>query len=232
MRMSVENAQERVALIMGEAGTGKTTLAKRIANSAFDGSPISMKSVLATEGISSPNRFVRKITDYLGIPPQRSLEKSLEHLNSFVVNNSQTGSGLFLVIDADLKSATVNTLLDILLWKDTQGFPLAVRAIVFSQNNIFRYAETKPALNEIVGIRQTLGNLSFASASSLIENRVRMAGRSAPLFQPDALSEIVERTKGHPGDLIDLANRSFTNLLESNEDSISLRTVLEAQDLI
>ena len=229
MRMSVESAEKRIAMIMGEDGTGKTTLAKRLANSVFDGSPVSMKSVLITEETPTPTALVRRIIDDLGVQTRRSLEERLKLLNEFVINNSQTGSGLFLVIDTDLDSSTFNTLLEILHWTDVQGFPLAVKVVVFSRENIFKYIESKPALRDIVGMRQTLGNLSFASASNLIESRVRMAGRSAPLFQPEALNEIIESTNGNLGSLLSLADQAFALLLDSNDTSVSLRVVMEAQ---
>ena len=229
LRMSVENSKERIALIMGTQGAGKTILAKRMSNSVFDESPFSMKSVLIADDIPTPNSLVKKINDILGLQTQRSLEDRLVLLNEFITNNSQTGSGLFIVIDTEISKSTLKTLNKILNWTDSQGFPLAVKAVVFNSGNIFRFTEKIDKLNDIVGLRHTLGNLSFASASNLLESRVRMAGRSSPLFQSDALHEIVEKTDGHPGSLVDLANEVFNILLESNDESVSIRTVMEAQ---
>jgi len=107
---------------------------------------------------------------------------------------------------------------------------LNIRTAIFSENNLFKYEESKKILKDFVGVRKTLGNLSFASATKILESRPKMAGRSAPLFQPAAAAEIVEYSNGHPGELISLAGITFALLLDSNEMSISLQMVMEARN--
>lgn len=229
LQLCVDEPQKRVALIRGEKGTGKSTLTTRLSNTVFPGGTISLPSVLIKESIPTQTSFVRLINDFFQLETKRSLEDRLDVLRNFVLRQQVQGGGLFIIIDESLISQVWSTLLSILSWNQ-EGELLNIRAAVFSENNLFKYEESKKQLKGFVGIRKTLGNLSFASATRILENRPKMAGRSAPLFQPSAASEIVERSNGHPGELIGQANKAFEVLLDSNEMSISLQMVLESRN--
>jgi len=229
LHLCVEEPQKRVALIRGGKGTGKSTLTTRLSNTIFPGGTVPLSSVLIEESIPTQTAFVRSINDFFQLETKRSLEDRLEVLRNFVLHQQEQSGGLFMIIDESLISQVWSTLLDILSWKQ-EGELLNVRAAIFSENNLFKYEESKKQLKEFVGIRKTLGNLSFASATRILENRPKMAGRSAPLFQPPATAEIVERSNGHPGELIGLANKAFEFLMDSNEMSISLQMVLESRN--
>jgi len=231
LRLCVEDPRQRVALIRGEAGTGKTTLTTRLSNTVFGSGIVTMPSVLLAEEVPTPTTFVRAVNDALGLDTRRSLAGRLEVLKAYVSRQTALGKGLFLIIDENINSQVWSTLLEILDWREN-GQLLSVRAAVFSESNLFKFEETKELLQEYVGVRRTLSNLSFSSATRILENRPRMAGRSAPLFQPDAVSEIVEYSNGHPGTLIRLANKAFLKLLDSNESAINLQAVLDARSKI
>jgi type II secretory pathway predicted ATPase ExeA len=230
LQLAVGPRESRVALIRGEEGTGKTTLTTRLADSVYPNGTVSLSSVLINQEVPTPTTFVRAVNDSFQLETKRSLEDRLDVLRAFVRAEQTQGRGLLLIIDQGLDSQVWSTLLEILRWREG-GELLNVRAAVFSENNLFKYEETKQDLKDFVGIRKTLGNLSFASANRILETRPKMAGRSAPLFQPSAAAEIVEKSGGHPGELIDQAGSAFNLLLDSNESSISLQMVMEARRL-
>ncbi|MBS3750816.1 MAG: hypothetical protein KGY39_04830 [Anaerolineales bacterium] len=231
LRLCVGEPRQRVALIRGEKGAGKTTLTTRLSSTVFADGVISMPSVLVSEEIPTPTTFVRTVNDTLGLDTRRSLAGRLEVLKAYASQQTAQGKGLFLIIDENVNSQVWSTLLEILDWQE-DGQLLSVRAAVFSESNLFKFEETKTLLREYVSVRRTMSNLSFSSATRILENRPKMAGRAAPLLQPGAVSEIVEYSNGHPGTLISLANKAFQKLLGSNEDSISLQMVLEARSKI
>jgi len=231
LRLCVGEPRQRVALIRGEKGAGKTTLTTRLSSTVYADGVISMPSVLVAEETPTPTTFVRTVNDTLGLDTRRSLAGRLEVLKAYVSQQTVQGKGLFLIIDENVNSQVWSTLLEILDWQEN-GQLLSVRAAVFSESNLFKFEETKTLLREYVSVRRTMSNLSFSSATRILENRPRMAGRAAPLLQPGSVSEIVEYSNGHPGTLISLANKAFQKLLGSNEDSISLQMVLEARSKI
>lgn len=229
LQLCVGDPQQRVALIRGEAGTGKTTLTTRLVNTFFPGGVVSLSAVLINEPVPTQTTFVRSINDSFALETKRSLEERLDILKDFVLQQQGGRSGLFVLVDGNINSQIWSTLLDILSWEQN-GELLNVRTAVFSENNLFKYEESKKKLKDFVGVRKTLGALSFASATRILESRPKMAGRSAPLFQPAAAAEIVEYSNGHPGELISLAGKTFDLLLDSNEMSISLQMVMEARN--
>ena len=228
LQLCVDERQNRVALVRGEEGAGKTTLTTRLSETIFPGGTVSLSSVLVQEDIPTPTTFVRAVNDYFLLETKRSLEDRLDVLRRFILSQQQEGEGLLILVDENLSSQVWSTLLEILSWRQN-GELLNVRAAVFSENNLFKYEESKKNLSDFVGVRRTLGNLSFASANKILENRPKMAGRSAPLFQPNAAAEIVESSGGHPGTMIDLAGAAFVLLLDSNESAINLQMVMEAK---
>ena len=228
LQLAVDARSNRLALIRGEEGTGKTTLTTRLADSIYPGGTVSLASVLVQEDVPTPTTFVRAVNDHFQLETKRSLEDRLQVLRQFILDEQAQGRGLLFIIDESLSSQVWSTLLEILRWK-ANGELLNVRAAVFSENNLFKYEETKQDLKDFVGVRKTLGNLSFASANRILETRPKMAGRSAPLFQTNAAAEIVESSGGHPGRMIALAGQAFDLLLDSNETSISMQMVMEAR---
>ena len=228
LQLAVGPREERLALIRGETGTGKTTLTTRLAESIYPGSTVSLSSVLISDDIPTPTTFVRAVNDHFQLETKRSLADRLEVLRAFLLAEQAQDRGLLIVVDESVSSQVWSTLLEVLSWRQN-GELLNVRAAVFSENNLFKYEETKKNLKAFVGVRKTLGNLSFASANKILETRPKMAGRSAPLFQANAAGEIVESSGGHPGDLIRLAGKAFDLLLDSNESSISMQMVMEAR---
>lgn len=255
LRMAVDPAGKSLALVMGAEGTGKTTLARRLANSAFKGGSVPLRGVLVSwndsqerdadeaqengadtpqererDEIPSQTLFVRMINDALGIETRKSLEARLELLEEYASCASRSGSGLFIVVDANLIAPIYTTMLEMVRWANGGGSRLMIRFAIFSSDNLFAVESRKPELKEWVGVRHTLGQLSYTSASGMIEARVRMAGRSAPLFTPDAISELVDSTQGHPGRLMSLARRAFSVLLRGNEATIDLSALIEARE--
>ncbi len=229
LQLCVGEPHKRVALIRGGTGTGKSTLTTRLSNTVFPGGVVSLSSVLINEPVPTQTMFVRSVNDSFQLETKRSLEERLDVLKYFILQKQGRGAGLFIVVDENVNSQVWSTLLEILSWKQ-EGELLNIRTAIFSENNLFKYEESKKILKDFVGVRKTLGNLSFASATKILESRPKMAGRSAPLFQPAAAAEIVEYSNGHPGELISLAGITFALLLDSNEMSISLQMVMEARN--
>ncbi len=229
LRMAADPSGKSLALVMGSPGTGKTTLAWRLAHAVFPNADVSLQGVLVEGEIETPTVFIRKVNEALELETRKSLEDRMKLLYDFTLQATRSGSGLFIVVDASPDAAIFYTILEILQWKAPEGTPLMVRVAVFSAENLFALEGKKPELSELIGVRHTLGNLSFASASSVVETRAKMAGRSAPLFSPDALNELTDSSQGHPARLIELANRAFILLLQSNESSIDLPMLMAAK---
>jgi len=224
MRIIAEKRKRGIALIRGDAGTGKSILAHRLAGVAFPLGEVSAHGVLLEGEINTPTALIRMINGALDLPTERTFEGRLDLLHNYVKNLGETGESLFLAIDTSVKTSVINTLVEMASWQGELQY--LVQLAIFSSDNIFTYEEKRPSLTQYVGFRNTLGPLTWRSAADLIEARVRMAGRVAPMFTDDGLDVLIETSRGNPGKLLTTANQAFQLLLESNEEIITEATIL------
>ena len=136
---------------------------------------------------------------------------------------------MFLSIDSSLHIDVINTIIEMASWQNEENQHM-VQIAVFSKNNIFSMEEKRPILTPFVGFRNTLGPLTWQSASELIDARVRMAGRAAPLLTEDALDSLIEISRGIPGKLLSIANNSLQRLIANNDEIITEAYVITSSD--
>ena len=105
-----------------------------------------------------------------------------------------------------------------------------VQMAVFSSDNVFSLEEKRPVLTQFVGFRNTLGPLTWRSATDLVEARVRMAGRIAPMFTDDALDTLIEVARGIPGNIMRIADQALKLMINGNEEIITESTILLATE--
>jgi type II secretory pathway predicted ATPase ExeA len=228
LRIIVEKRRRGIALVRGDAGTGKSMLARRLVGTAFPSSDVNAIGVLLHKKISTPTTLVRMINSALDLPTERTYEGRLDILRRFAESLGSEGNSLFISIDAEVKPDVVATLVDMASWQQDEQH--LVQFALFSDDNVFSLEEKRPSLTQYVGFRNTLGPLTWRSASDLVDARIRMAGRVAPLFTDDALDTLIEVSRGTPGNLMEIANRALQILLGDNQDIITEATVLAAAD--
>lgn len=219
MRIVAEKRKRGIALIRGDAGTGKSILARRLAGVAFPGGSVDAFGVYIDEELNTPTALIRRINTEFGLPTERTYEGRMALLREYIDQVAAQGKSLFLAIDTSIKADVVSALLDMAAWQHEDRFQ--VQMAIFSSENVFSLEEKRPALTQYVGFRNTLGPLTWRSASDLIDARVRMAGRVAPLFTDDALDTLIEVSRGIPGELLRAADLAFQMLLNSNEEIIT-----------
>jgi len=228
LRIIAEKRKRGIALIRGEAGTGKSILAKRLAGVPMPDNDLRATGILLKGPINTPTALVRQVNAALDLPTERTYEGRMELLHNLVERMSIDGNSLFLAIDSPIKSDVVGAVLEMAGWQIEEQH--AVQTAIFSSDNVFFLEEKQPSLTQHVGFRSTLGPITWRSASDMIEARVRMAGRIAPLFTDDALDTLIEVARGIPGDLMRIANRALQILIHNNEDIITETIVLMATE--
>ena len=229
MRIVAEKRKRGIALIRGDSGTGKSILARRLAGVAFPGSDVHATGVLIDGDLNTPTTLIRKINAALDLPTERTYEGRVALLREYVDHLGDQGRSLFLSIDAPIKPDVISALVEMAMW-NTEDRHL-VQMSIFSSDNVFSLEEKRPALTQYVGFRNTLGPLTWRSASDLVDARVRMAGRVAPLFTDDALDTLIEVGRGIPGEMLRTANLAFQILLDSNEEIITDTLILSTTEL-
>ena len=229
LRIIKEKQKRGVALVRGEHGTGKSILSRRLTSVAFIGGDVDAIGVHLDGEINTPTAFVRQINSSLNLPTERKYEGRLAILKDFVTQITQNETSLFLSIDTNLHIDVINTIIEMADWQ-TENNQHMVQFAIFSKNNLFSMEEKRSHLTQYVGFRNTLGPLTWQSASELIDARVRMCGRAAPLFTDDALDSLIEISRGIPGKLLTIANNSLKRLIANNDEIITEAYVLTSSE--
>lgn len=228
LRLITEKRKRCLALVRGDAGTGKSILARRLAGVAFPGSDVDATGILLQGEFFTPTALVRQINAELALPTERTYEGRMALLRAEVEKMGAHGESLFLSMDAIIKPDVVHAILEMAGWHlDHQHL---VQMAIFSSDNVFALEEKRPTLTQHVGFRNTLGPLTWRSATDLIDARVRMAGRIAPLFTDDALNSLIEVSRAIPGNIIHIANRALQIIMDNNEEIITEATILAAAE--
>ncbi len=224
LRIVAEKRKRSIALVRGDTGTGKSTLARRLSGVAFHAGDVSAVGVYLNQDVNTPTALIRQINAHFELPTERTYEGRLELLRQSIEELASEGMSLFLAIDASIKTDVLDSLIEMASW-ELAGITL-VQTAVFSADNVFSLEEKRTEITQYVGFRNTLGPLTWRSASDLVDARVRMAGRVAPLFTDDALDALIEVSRGIPGVLLGISNQAFQMLLSSNEEIITESLIL------
>ena len=191
-------ARKGFVVLTGEVGTGKTTLLKA-ALSSFQGSEI------ATAFIFNPRLEILDFLEFVltdfGIPvPSRTKAQMLVALNHWLLAKYWAGQTAVIVID-EAQNLSSDLLEEIRLLTNLETATEKLVQIVLSGQ-----PELEDKLREVSArqLRQriTLWSrtrpLTYAETLAYVQERLRLAGASEPLFHPEAVQAIYRYSKGIP----------------------------------
>lgn len=208
--------QERrgVFLLMGEIGTGKTTISQLLVNS-WRADPDHFVSAHVTDpSPRSQAAFLRLVLASLGLPTFRNLLDLKAALRGFLVEQYKAGRTVVLLIDEaqTLHSANLDTL-QAMVNEQTQTAKL-LQVVLLAQPN-FEYKLTqKPALRSRIAGGTTLNPPTPDEAIDLLRHRVAVAGGEFDrLFPEPTHKAIYNATGGLPRDLCVLCDAALFNAL-------------------
>src|SRR5512133_2939899 len=95
---AVISRRRGLALITGEMGMGKSSLARRLYDVYAAESGISI-CYIHTAAFRSAMDGARQISTALGVPPQRSFQRQMEGLEEMMANAYTTGRNVIVILD-------------------------------------------------------------------------------------------------------------------------------------
>ena len=222
-------ARNGIALLVGEAGTGKTTLVHAALQSQRSQQGL---AVYLNNPSLTRNEFIEFLSSGFGLSSEaaRSKTRCLTDLTDLLAQRHAAGGMTALVIDeaqclpdalleevrllANIESAS-EKLLSIIL----AGQPeLAVRLAQPSQRQ----------LKQRVGLRCSLAALDLADTSAYIAARVRIAGGDAVrMFTPEAVATIHERSRGIPRTISVICDNALVSGFALDRHQIDRSIILE-----
>jgi len=196
LQLAVED--QDIILLTGDIGCGKTMLSRALIDSLDAG----FHPVLIINPRLSPSQLVRTIALRFGMDDMgRFRHDMLETINARLFELYEAGKRAVVIIDEAQLVPGKATFEELRLLTNFQLDDRNLLALVLIGQTELRDRLKKRqyrALHQRIGMQYHLGPLDAAETAAYVEHRLKVAGRAAPLFEPDALSLLYEHTEGVP----------------------------------
>lgn len=194
-------AGQGASVIVGEVGTGKTTLASWF-HSRYDRRPDFVAAKVDEPPKKSGLLLLRRIASEFDLKTRRATEDQLNEFRAFLIEQTTKGILPLIIIDEahELGPEQFTELRRLLNFRDPQGGK-AYQLVLLGRPELDIILRDSPDFNDRVATRSSLDPLAPDDMQSLIEYRLLAAGRDPkqqPLFTEDAILPIWRETRGYP----------------------------------
>src|SRR5579885_2883438 len=222
-------ARKGFVTLVGEAGTGKTTLLRRV----LDGLDARVRSVLLLHPTVRFDEILEHVLQELGIPTAGGGKLVLlQRLGEYLVEHTRAGGNVALLIDEaqDLAPAVLE---ELRLLSNLETGREKILQIVLAGQPELDTVLADPALRQLrqrVTLRVRLRPLSAAEVAAYVHARLERAGAQEParLFTPDALARVAEASGGIPRVVNVLCDASLMTAFAAGSATVTAAVVDEA----
>jgi len=213
-RLEYAVEEKELSLLVGEIGSGKTTLSRALIDRIGDARPV----VLLINPRLTPAQLLRSIASGLGLQPARFRNDLLDQIHAKLFELYEAGREPVLIIDEAQLIPTKATFDEIRLLTNFQlDDQNLLSVLLIGQPELETRLERAPyaALRQRIGMRYRLGPLSLDDTTRYVDHRIRVAGGSRNPFTDDAIRAMYAVSGGIPRLLNTLAT---TALLDAYGD--------------
>lgn len=185
------------ALLTGEYGCGKTLLMHTIVTELPKGS---FNIAYLTNPRWNANELIQEILYQLEIDSDvTSRIKMLHDLNDFLFNNIRNNKHTIIIVDEAQTISDIETFEELRLLLNFQlNDRFLLSLFLVGQSELNDIVKGMPQLYQRIAIRYHLKQFSEIDTKNYIQHRLKVAGRTEPIFTKGAYREIYNYSKGIP----------------------------------
>jgi type II secretory pathway predicted ATPase ExeA len=193
------SSMKGLAVLVGDIGAGKTTLARRLLDSLPEEEYEAALLVIIHSGITA-GWLLKRIAMQLGVenPAQEKLAL-LSQLYQRLLQIYEQGRKAVVLIDEAQMLETRELMEE---FRGLLNLEVPERKLIsfvfFGLPEIEQNLKLDPPLAQRVAMRYRLESFSADSTEAYIKHRLRLAGSAKTLFSPDAIQAVHRRSKGTP----------------------------------
>lgn len=190
-----------LAVLYGDVGHGKSTIVRRLYDLYRD-APGYSAVLLTNPDQSTALQLLKRVTDLCGLDRRATKLDQMRELEDHLVEQFKDGRNVVLLVDeAQLLHGPQFELIRQLTNFESARSKL-VQIILVGQNNLRNKLRLKKALLSRAAAVSTLDPLTPDETREMIEFRLRIAGRTTLLFEPETIAEVHRLTKGVPREIV------------------------------
>jgi type II secretory pathway predicted ATPase ExeA len=196
-RLEYAVEEKELALLVGDIGSGKTTLSRALIDRVGEARPI----ILLINPRLTPNQLLRAVASGLGVEPARFRHEILDQIHTKLYELYEAQREPVLMIDEAQLIPSKATFDEIRLLTNFQLDDQNLLSVVLigqpELDDRLDRAAYAP-LRQRIGMRYALGPLSLEETIDYIEHRIRVAGGTRNPFSQEAMAEIHALSGGIP----------------------------------
>jgi type II secretory pathway predicted ATPase ExeA len=189
-----------LAVLLGDIGTGKTTLVRKILNELHTQGKYQAGLIVLTHSEFPPGWLFSKIANLLGLrdlgnSTTEIISRISSRLNEIYYRNEKT----VVIIDEANKIKSPDILEEIRGLLNLEiGDTRLISFIMAGLPDLENYLATNRALYQRIAVKVKLKSMGSDTIRAYINHRLNIAGMQKPIFSPMALELICRYSEGRP----------------------------------
>ena len=226
-RLEFAVEEKDLALLVGDVGSGKTTLSRALIDRIGESRPV----VLLINPRLSPAQLLRSIAAGLGLAPARLRNDLLDQIHARLFELYEAKREPVVIIDEAQLIPSKATFDEIRLLTNFQLDDQNLLTLILIgqpelQDRLKR--EAYKALRQRIGLRYSLGPLSLEETIAYIEHRIRVAGGRRNPFAAAAMAEIHAMSGGIPRLINTLATTALLDAFGEDAETVDVTRIRSA----